>query len=90
LDRSCPSRSEVMAGGQRIGQRPDPESFTEFIDGAPAAELLRLDRRPALGDPQALERGPNLLLALGVEDRVVLEPQNEGVKPQKPHVHVEL
>jgi hypothetical protein len=57
---------------------------------APRRNNLRPDRPATLGDPQPFERGPNLLLALLVEDRLVLEPQNEGVKPQKPHVHIEL
>jgi hypothetical protein len=52
------------------------------MHAAPAAKLLRLDRRAALGNLQALERGPNLLLALLVKDRLVFEPQNEGVKPR--------
>lgn len=56
-------------------------SRTEFTDWASAANL-RLDRRPALGNPQAFERGPNLLLALLVQDRLVFEPQHERVKPR--------
>jgi hypothetical protein len=49
---------------------------------APAAKPVRRDRRAALGNPQAFERGPNLLLALLVQDRLVFEPQHERVKPR--------
>jgi hypothetical protein len=37
-----------------------------------------------------LSAAPNLLLTPLVQDRLVLEPQDEGVKPEQPHVHVEL
>ena len=43
---------------------------------------LRLDRRSAL-DPQPFERGPNLLLTLLLQDRLVFEPEDEGVKPEQ-------
>jgi hypothetical protein len=39
---------------------------------------------------EAFERGPNLLLTLLVQGRHVFEPQDVGVKPEQPDVHLEL
>ncbi len=47
-------------------------------------------RAPSALDPQPLERRPNPLLAVGVQDRLVFEPHDEGLNPEQPHVQIEL
>ena len=79
-----------VAAREGAGKRGDPHKFllpARIPSGRKKRNPLRASAVPAL-DPQPLERGPNLLLARLVKDRVVLEPQHEGVKPEQPNVHL--
>ena len=60
----------------------DSKQPTAETSRRPPQKPVRRDRRAALGNPQAFERGPNLLLALLVQDRLAFEPQHERVKPR--------
>ena len=76
IARTTPARGGVPIGAMVVLAML--VSRTEFMDGAPAAKPLPLDRRAALRNLQPLERGPNPLLTLLVQDRLVFEPQDEG------------
>ena len=55
---------------------------------ATASPRRTLSQRPP--GRQAPERGPDLLLTLLVQDRLVLEPEHEGVKPEQANVDFQL
>jgi hypothetical protein len=60
----------------------DSKQPTAETSRRPPQSLCGAIDAPPLGNPQAFERGPNLLLALLVQDRLVFEPQHERVKPR--------